>query len=69
MKEGVGMLCAPFGAPIMPSPHMTGIQLDSLLAYDASPTENHVSDNRTERSVRYSTQYRTLFLGHPSLLA
>ena len=23
------MPCAPFGAPIMPSPHMTGIQLDS----------------------------------------
>ena len=26
MKEGVGMPCAPFGNPIMTSPHMTGIQ-------------------------------------------
>ena len=55
MKEGVGMLCAPFGAPIMPSPHMTGIQLDSLLAYDASPTENHASAT-TELSAP-SVQY------------
>ena len=58
MKEGVGMPCAPFGAPIMPSPHMTGI-----LSEQISPT----GDDRAEMEEPVRLRRADLFCNQCAL--